>query len=74
VEDFEETSTADIDRVLKRGKLFEKLFLTELSGWHTDPDHFPRKRDLKTFKEWFDVEIHSMVVDTCKSSLEAENY
>ena len=40
------------------------LFESELEGWYTDESLWPKKRDLKTFKEWFEIECHSMVLDT----------
>lgn len=43
---------------------YQALFESELSGWYTDPDLWPEPRNLTTFDEWFDVEYHSMVVDT----------
>jgi len=48
------------------------IFDQELAGWHTDPNAFPPKRDLETFSEWFDVELHSLVVDLAGSPLETE--
>ena len=39
------------------------LFESELEGWYTDPALWP-KITLKRFDEWFDVEYHSMLVDT----------
>lgn len=52
----------NIDRWIREnhGVLFE----SELEGWYTDESLWPKKRDLKTFKEWFEVECHSVVLDT----------
>jgi len=44
-------------------KYFSKIFEEQLNGWWVDPDAWPSKRDLKTFKEWFDVKFHSVVLD-----------
>jgi len=44
-------------------KYFTQIFEEQLYGWWTDPDAWPIKRDLKTFKNWFDVEFHSVVLD-----------
>ena len=44
-------------------KYFEEIFEEQLNGWWTDPEAWPSKRDLKTFKKWFDVEFHSVVFD-----------
>lgn len=40
------------------------LFENELEGWYTDETLWPRNRDYKTFKEWFEVECHSVIMDT----------
>jgi hypothetical protein len=39
------------------------LFKTDERKWWQDPDAWPSKRDLPTFKKWFDVEFHSVVFD-----------
>ncbi len=40
------------------------LFESELEGWYTDETLWPKNRDLKLFKKWFEVECHTMLVDT----------
>jgi len=45
-------------------KLAPILFENELAGWMTDDAWWPKQRDWRTFKKWFDVEIHSVVLDT----------
>lgn len=35
----------------------------ELWAWHTDETYWPKKRNLALFREWFDIEIHSEVID-----------
>lgn len=49
------------ENILK--KYFKEIFEEQLNGWWTDPDAWPSKRDLKTFKKWFEVEFHSLVFD-----------
>lgn len=44
-------------------KYYKPIFEEKLNGWWQDPDAWPPKRDLKTFKKWFDVEFHSVVFD-----------
>jgi len=41
------------------------IFENELHRWHTDEAAWPRDRDFATFKEWFEVELHSVVEDLC---------
>jgi hypothetical protein len=39
---------------------YEALFENELEGWYTDESLWPKKRDLKLFRDWFDVECHTI--------------
>lgn len=50
----EKDSNEAIEKWLSRS--FDQLFQNELNDW-------PQKRTYKLFKEWFDFEIHSMVLD-----------
>jgi len=43
---------------------FKELFESELEGWYTDETLWPQKRTKKIFDEWFDVECHSVLIDT----------
>lgn len=45
-------------------KNFEILFESELEGWYSDPTLWPENRTYKMFQAWFDVENHSVLVDT----------
>ena len=54
-------------RVLKR--VFAEVFERELFGWHTDESAWPPKRTLAMFRDWFDVELHSVVEDLCDIEL-----
>jgi len=51
----------DMEKLLENYYSF--IFEEQLDGWWRDPDSWPSKRDLNTFKEWFDVEFHCMVFD-----------
>lgn len=54
----------DNDQVKKwLQKNFDKIFQNELNDWCTDPDEWPKKRTFNLFKEWFEFEIHGMVLD-----------
>lgn len=44
-------------------KKFDKLFMKELEGWHTNKKDWPQKRNYKMFKQWFQVDISRMVYD-----------
>lgn len=43
--------------------LWEDLFEGELAAWSGDEGLWPESRTVETFIQWFDVEIHSTVVD-----------
>jgi hypothetical protein len=43
---------------------FKIIFEKELDGFCIDPDYWPQKRDYKTFLRWFEIEIHSAIIDT----------
>jgi hypothetical protein len=43
---------------------FKVLFESELEGWYTDESLWPSKISKKVFNEWFEVECHTVLVDT----------
>jgi hypothetical protein len=53
---------------------FKEIFEEELNGWITDESQWPKKRDLKTFLDWFHVEFHSMVFDLSEEDYIIEEY
>ena len=57
----------EAQRVL--GRVFAEVFERELFGWHTDEAAWPQKRTLTLFREWFTVELHSVVEDLCDYEL-----
>jgi len=57
----EKDSNEAIQKWLKKN--FDTIFQNELNDWHTDEKNWPQKRTYKQFTEWFDVEIHSMILD-----------
>ena len=50
-------------------ELASEIFEHELSGWWRNQELWPSERDFKVFKEWFDVEIHSMIGDSVKGQI-----
>ncbi len=48
------------------------LFEFQLASWTDDESLWPAERDLKTFREWFRVDIHSVVVDAGEDDIEGE--
>ena len=43
--------------------VYSDIFEVELSGWYRIEEAWPKNRDYKTFRKWFEVESHSMVFD-----------
>jgi len=48
------------------------LFEFQLAAWTDDESTWPESRDLKMFREWFRVDIHSVVVDVGDDEIEGE--
>ena len=48
---------------------YSMLFESELESWYTEESLWPQDRTLKLFKEWFDVESHSVIEDTVKGKV-----
>lgn len=44
-------------------KKFDKFFMYELDSWHPNKKEWPQKRTYKMFKQWFQVELSTMVYD-----------
>lgn len=53
---------------------FEFIFEEELNSWNRLVSAWPPNRDLATFLEWFEVEIHSLVLDLHGGRLKTERY
>jgi hypothetical protein len=43
--------------------IYAEIFVRELEGWHTIEADWPKKRTFAMFKQWFRVEMHSVVED-----------
>lgn len=48
------------------------IFEFQLAAWTSDESTWPAARDLKTFKEWFRIDLHSSVVDIADDEIEGE--
>jgi hypothetical protein len=51
---------------------FMWLFEFQLSAWTEDETAWPENRDLATFRHWFRIDIHSVVVDAGDDDIEGE--
>jgi len=49
------------------------LFENELESWCTEDEAWPADRTLEMFLDWFDVELHSTVVDIAADPIEGED-
>lgn len=48
---------------------FDELFVFELDAWSTNKNQWPQKRTYKMFKEWFRVEVSTLIFDMEKSPI-----
>ena len=48
---------------------FKAIFEEELNGWHRRESGWPAPRTYEIFLAWFEVEVHSMVLDLEDSRL-----
>lgn len=55
----------DIEAYLR--KKFDRYFMMELDGWHTNKKEWPQRRNYKMFKEWFRIDISTTVYDIEKT-------
>jgi hypothetical protein len=46
------------------------IFEFQLGAWTEDESAWPENRDVKTFREWFRLDIHSVVVDMADDEVE----
>ena len=62
---------ADTDKTLRQWVQdnFSALWESELEAWYTDASLWPTNRTMKKFDQWFDVECHTVVIDTLDAPL-----
>ncbi|WP_320005670.1 hypothetical protein [Maridesulfovibrio sp.] len=66
-----EDNTKALEYILKNSR---EIFELELESWDLRVELWPKNRDRRLFKKWFDVEIHSQVIDLAKKRIEHEEY
>lgn len=66
----EKDSNEEIVKWLQRN--FDNIFQNELNNWYIDEQVWPQKRTYQQFKAWFDVEIHSMILDLEETAIMKE--
>ena len=63
---------AALNRALRRYCL--QIFENELANWHLLAEDWPQKRDFRTFKDWFEVKVSTIVLDLSKHHLGLQEY
>ncbi len=61
----------EAENVLKA--VYAEVFARELFAGHTDESDWPKKRTYALFKQWFAVELDSMVEDLCAYPIEDDD-
>jgi len=67
IRDIDADTPADVEEWINLN--FDTLFESELEGWYTDEELWPNNRTIKLFRTWFDVECHTVIVDTVDSPI-----
>jgi hypothetical protein len=60
----------DFEAIEVLSQVYDIIFEEELLAWHTRESDWPKNRTFAMFREWFDVEYHSIVQDICGYALE----
>ena len=53
--------------------IYDNLFEMELHGWHTIQADWPQHRTLDMFRQWFRIELHSIVEDLVDEPLDDDD-
>ncbi|MGE5496425.1 MAG: hypothetical protein ACM3Q2_00005 [Syntrophothermus sp.] len=54
--------------------IFPDLFDMVLEEWVLDTDLWPADRTYEKFRDWFDLDIHSVLLDTSETEIQKEHY
>lgn len=65
---------SELDGVKFLRENFHELFEMLLADWWLKEDDWPEKIDWKTFKDWFDVEFHSVLIDPTDQPISKEEW
>jgi len=61
---------SEMDEILEEN--YAAIFEEQVSAWSQDSDDWPDVNDFQTFREWFDVESHSLVMDLGNGPVETD--
>ena len=64
----------DIEAEAYLRTIYQEIFTVELAAWDTNVDDWPHVRDYASFRAWFDIELHSLVLDSLKTPVRHEQY
>jgi hypothetical protein len=53
---------------------YEQIWEEELGAWHRREKDWPKGRDFTAFQAWFEIEVHSLVLDLKGRWLWTERY
>ena len=62
--------TKQMENWLKRN--FDQIFCDQMNNWYIDETLWVQVRTYKTFKEWFDYSLHTMIWDTLDEPIEKD--
>jgi hypothetical protein len=65
--------TEEVDLIEWVEENYSWIFEFQLAAWTEDESAWPKTRDLKTFREWFRIDIHSTVVDAGDDDIQGED-
>jgi hypothetical protein len=68
IRDRDADTPADVEKWINLN--YDALFESELDSWYSDEELWPKDRSIKLFRKWFDVECHTVIVDTVDTSIE----
>lgn len=53
----------DVEGMAMLAKAYGLIFESELESWHLIEEDWPANRTFAMFRQWFEIEMHSMVND-----------
>lgn len=53
----------DVEAMALLSDVYDRIFQAELENWHLIMEDWPANRTFAMFREWFDIEMHSLVFD-----------
>jgi hypothetical protein len=60
-------TSEELEDVLR--ELCEEIFEEQLDSWYRETSAWPQDRTYEVFRQWFDYEYHSMLIDLCDEPL-----